>query len=163
MWRGVHGTLASAPQLKTNPPVQRGLWALALLSTTTRLLPFPPCILGWTYFIQLDLVDPGRAKPMAWWENMSVMRIVNFTSALATSVEPWMSAYVPTWPETLMTSHNWEKSRNTIPQPRGSKHRLYEFTQVEVLDSSPVCVHRVLNIYSSLDTLPLENTVQRDI
>lgn len=46
VWRGVYGTLAGAPQLKTNPPVQRGLWALALLSTTTRLLPFPPCILG---------------------------------------------------------------------------------------------------------------------
>lgn len=34
---------------------------------------------------------------------------------------------------------------------------------MEVLDSSPVCVHRVLNIYSSLDTLPLENTLQKDI
>ena len=34
---------------------------------------------------------------------------------------------------------------------------------MEVLDSSDVCVHRVLNIYSSLDTLPLENTVQKDI
>ena len=61
-----------------------------------------------------------------------------------------------------MTSHNREKSRNPMT-PERFLHKLYEFTQMEVLDSSPACVHWVLNIYSSLDTLPLENTFQKDI
>lgn len=38
---------------------------------------------------------------MAWWENRGVLRVACLTSALATTAETWMSADVPTWPETL--------------------------------------------------------------
>lgn len=59
---------------------------------------------------------------------MDILRAVNLTSALATSIEAWMSADVPTWPETLMTSHNRERAETPFHSPKVLAQALRVYT-----------------------------------
>lgn len=151
VWRGVYWTLGSALQFKADPLCR------VVCKLTESCSRFPVCTAS--LYPQLNIFQSElvglRQTYRCIMGNMDILWAVNLTSALATSIEAWMSADVPTWPKTLpwlLTTGKEQKHYSTAP--RFFLHKLNKFTQVEVLDSNPVCVCRLLNIYDSLDTMP---------
>ncbi len=118
--RGEYGTLGSGPQFKTTPLCR----VVCELTESCPLLPVHDSTAS--LYPQLNVFHSARIGlpeanlSMARWENIDILHTVNLTSALATSVEGWMSADVPTWPETF--SHDFpaigkeQKHHSTAPR-----------------------------------------------